>query len=133
MDTFYREHILDYYRDPTYKGRLDDATVSREESNPLCGDVIRIDLKIEGGRIADARYAGRGCAISQAAAAMLLEQVVGKPLAEAGGFTRDELFELIGVPLSPARMKCALLSLGVLRAGLAEATGAPSSAPADEA
>ena len=123
MDSFYRENIMDHYRNPRHRGRLDAPTVSHEELNPLCGDMIHMDLAIEGGRLADARFDGQGCAISQAAASMLLEEVVGKEVEEIAAFTRDDLFELIGVPLSPARMKCALLSLGVLRAGLYDATG----------
>ena len=122
MDTFYREHIMDHYRNPRHKGRLDAPTASHEELNPLCGDLIHIDLAIEGGRLADARFDGRGCAVSQAAASMLLEEVVGKELDEVRAFGRDDLFALLGVTLSPARMKCALLSLGVLRAGLHAAT-----------
>jgi nitrogen fixation NifU-like protein len=115
MDTFYRENILDHYREPRHHGRLDRPTISREESNPLCGDVIHMDLLIEDGRLVDARFDGRGCAVSQAAASMLLEEVVGKDVEAVKAFGRDDLFALIGVPLTPARMKCALLSLGVLR------------------
>ncbi len=118
MDTFYREHIMDHYRNPRHRGRLDAPTVSREDLNPLCGDLVRIDLAIDGGRLVDARFDGRGCAVSQATASMLLEEVVGKDLGEVRAFGRDDLFALLGVTLSPARMKCALLSLGVLRAGL---------------
>ena len=123
MDTFYREHIMDHYRNPRHKGRLDTPTVSREDLNPLCGDMVRIDLAIADGRLVDARFDGHGCAVSQAAASMLLEEVVGKDLDEIAAFERDDLFELIGVSLSPARMKCALLSLGVLRAGIHDAAG----------
>ena len=124
MDTsFYRENIMDHYRNPRHRGQLPHPTASSEEFNPLCGDKIRMDLSIEGDRLADARFDGQGCAISQAAASMLLEEVVGKEVEEIVAFTRDDLFELIGVPLSPARMKCALLSLGVLRAGIYDATG----------
>lgn len=118
MDSFYREHILDHYHEPRFHGRIEDATASYEDSNPLCGDVIRIDLRIEGGKVVDARFDGSGCAVSQASASMLLEAIVGMPVDEVRAFSRDELFGLIGVTLSPARMKCALLSLGVLKAGL---------------
>ena len=130
MDTFYRENIMDHYRNPRYKGRLDAPTVSHEELNPLCGDLIHIELRIEDGKLVDARFDGHGCAISQAAASLLLEEVVGKEAAEVGALTRDDLFELLGVPLSPARMKCALLSLGVLRRGLHQA-GVPVRGPAE--
>ncbi|MFN8517108.1 MAG: SUF system NifU family Fe-S cluster assembly protein [Chloroflexia bacterium] len=119
MDSsFYRENLLDHYRNPRFHGQLEVPTVSREDLNPLCGDMIRIDLKLEDGRVADARFSGHGCAVSQAAASMLLEEVVGKSVEEVAALGRDDLLELLGVPLSPARLKCALLSLGVLRAGL---------------
>ena len=119
MDSsFYREQIMDHYRDPRYHGRLDAPTASFEDLNPLCGDTIRIDVLTTDGTLADARFEGQGCAVSQASASMLLEEVVGKQLAEVAAFTRDDLCELIGVTLSPARMKCALLPLAVLRAAL---------------
>ena len=130
MDSFYRENIMDHYRNPRHRGRLDAPTVSHEELNPLCGDMIHMDLLIADGRLADARFDGHGCAISQAAASLLLEDVVGKGLEEVCAYDRDDLFGLLGVPLSPARMKCALLSLGVLRAGLHAATDSGGSAAA---
>ena len=119
MDTsFYRENLMDHYHNPRQHGRIDAPTASHEDLNPLCGDMIHIDLKIDDGVIVDARFDGHGCAVSQAAASMLLEEIVGKPVAEVAAFGRDDLLDLLGVPLSPARLKCALLSLGVLRAGL---------------
>lgn len=119
MDSsFYREQIMDHYKNPRYRGHLDAPTAAHEELNPLCGDMIRIEIAAADGTLADARFDGHGCAVSQASASMLLEEVVGKPLAEVAAFGREELFELIGVPLSPARMKCALLPLDVLRAAL---------------
>ncbi len=119
MDTsFYRENLMDHYRNPRQHGRIDAPTVSHEDLNPLCGDMIHIDLAINDGVIVDARFDGHGCAVSQAAASMLLEEIVGKSVAEVAAFGRDDLLELLGVTLSPARLKCALLSLGVLRAGL---------------
>jgi nitrogen fixation NifU-like protein len=119
MDSsFYREQIMDHYKYPRYRGHLDAPTAAHEELNPLCGDMIRIEIATADDTLADARFDGHGCAVSQASASMLLEEVVGKPLAEVATFGREELFELIGVPLSPARMKCALLPLDVLRAAL---------------
>ncbi|HEY8601547.1 MAG TPA: iron-sulfur cluster assembly scaffold protein [Thermomicrobiales bacterium] len=119
MDSsFYREQIMDHYREPRHHGRIAAPTASHEELNPLCGDMIHIDVITADGFLADARFDGHGCAVSQASASMLLEEVVGKPLAEVAAFTRDDLFALIGVQLSPARMKCALLPLAVLRAAL---------------
>src|SRR5687768_591073 len=129
MDSsFYRENLLDHYRNPRFHGRLDAPTVSQEDLNPLCGDMIRIDLALDGGMVADARFSGHGCAVSQAAASMLLEEIVGKSVDEVAALGRDDLLELLGVPLSPARLKCALLSLGVLRAGL-HAAGAATVTP----
>jgi nitrogen fixation protein NifU and related proteins len=116
--SFYREQIMDHYRNPRFHGRLDAPTGSFEELNPLCGDMIHIDVVVADGRVADARFDGHGCAVSQASASMLLEEIVGKPVEEVAAYSRDDLFELIGVPLSPARMKCALLPLAVLRAAL---------------
>lgn len=119
MDSsFYREQIMDHYRNPRYRGHLDAPSAAYEEMNPLCGDMIRIEINAADGTLADARFDGHGCAVSQASASMLLEEVVGKSLDEVAAFGRDELFELIGVQLSPARMKCALLPLDVLRAAL---------------
>ncbi len=119
MDSsFCREQIMDHYRNPRYRGQLAAPTASHEELNPLCGDMIHIDVATADGTLADARFEGHGCAVSQASASMLLEEVVGKPLEEVAAFTRDDLFELIGVTLSPARMKCALLPLAVPRAAL---------------
>ncbi len=123
VDSLYRETILDHYRNPRNKGTLDPADYTYADTNPLCGDEVRIDLRVAGGIVSEVAFSGRGCAISQAAASMLLEEIVGKDVEEIAAFTRDDLFELIGVPLSPARMKCALLSLGVLRSGIYEATG----------
>ena len=129
MDSsFYRENLLDHYRNPRFHGQLDAPTVSQEDLNPLCGDMIRIDLALDGGMVADARFSGHGCAVSQAAASMLLEEIVGKSVEEVAALGRDDLLELLGVPLSPARLKCALLSLGVLRAGL-HAAGAATVTP----
>ena len=129
MDSsFYRENLLDHYRHPRFHGRLDAPTVSREDLNPLCGDMVRIDLALENGVVADARFDGHGCAVSQAAASMLLEEIVGKPVDEVATIGRDDLLELIGVPLTPARLRCALLSLGVLHASL-NAAGIATIAP----
>lgn len=130
MDSsFYREQIMDHYRNPRFRGRLDAPTASYEELNPLCGDMIHIDLTVDDGTVAAARFDGHGCAVSQASASMLLEELVGKSVEEVTAFGRDDLFALLGVALSPARMKCALLSLGVLRIALHEATTGASASP----
>ena len=117
-DSLYREAILDHYRNPRNRGTLDPADFSYEDVIPLCGDEIRIDVRTDGERVTDVRFSGRGCAISQAAASMLMEMVEGQPLDEVKAISRDDLLEELGVPISPARMKCAMLGLKVLKAGI---------------
>jgi nitrogen fixation protein NifU and related proteins len=117
-ENLYREIILDHYRNPRNKGTLDPADYSYEDTNPLCGDEIRIDLRVKDGVIDDVKFSGRGCAISQASASMLTELIEGRPLEEVKALTKDDLLEELGVPVSPARLKCALLSLKVLKAGI---------------
>ncbi len=116
MSDLYREQILDHYRNPRNHGTLDPHDASFEDSNPLCGDRVRIDLKLDGDIIADIRFSGRGCAISQAATSMLTEMVVGKTIEDVREISKDDLLDEIGIPISPARLKCALLGLKVLKA-----------------
>ena len=114
----YREQIIDLYENPLNYGTLDPRDFSYEEDNPLCGDVVRIDVKLDDeGKVADVAWEGDGCAISQAAASLLTEEVKGMTLAELKAFDSQRLLDLMGVPLSMARVKCALLSLKVLKAG----------------
>ena len=126
MDDFYREIIIDRYQNPHFRGELDPHDISFEDSNPLCGDEIRIDVVLNGdNRVQDARFSGRGCAISQAAADLLLESIQGKSLEELKQLTKEDVLDLLGIELGPVRLKCALLSLKVLKAGaygLAEAS-----------
>lgn len=118
-DDIYREIILDHYRNPRNKGKLPDADVSIHDSNPLCGDEIDIHLKVDGDKIKDVKFEGRGCAISQASASMLTEMVMGKPLTSIKELSKDNILENIGLTsLGPARIKCALLSLKVLKLGM---------------
>ena len=118
MDDFYREQILDHYKHPRHHGQLDPHDFSYEDENPLCGDRIRIDVRLdEQQRVAEVGFTGRGCAISQASASMLTESIVGKSLAEVKQLGREDILELLGIDLTPARLKCALLSLKVLKAG----------------
>jgi nitrogen fixation NifU-like protein len=118
MDDFYRENILDHYRHPRNAGTLEDATHSHEEDNPLCGDVIRIDLHVNEDNVIDeVAFKGKGCAISQASASMLTEMIQGKTLEEAKQIGKDDILEALGIEIGPVRMKCALLSLKVLKAG----------------
>ncbi|MDT8304510.1 MAG: iron-sulfur cluster assembly scaffold protein [Anaerolineae bacterium] len=114
----YREQIIDLYENPLNFGELDPHDFSYEEDNPLCGDVIRIDVRLDDdGHVAGVRWRGEGCAISQASASLLTEEIKGMSLEELKSFPKERLLELIGVPLSMARVKCALLALKVLKAG----------------
>lgn len=119
MDDLYRELIIDRYKNPLYRGSLNPHDITFEDSNPLCGDQIRIDLRVdEHGRVTEAAFDGHGCAISQASADLLLESVIGKSLEEIKALTRDDVMDMLGLELGPVRIKCALLSLKVLKAGV---------------
>ncbi|MCI0521655.1 MAG: SUF system NifU family Fe-S cluster assembly protein [Chloroflexi bacterium] len=119
MDDLYREIIVDRYRNPLYRGKLEPNDVTFEDDNPLCGDHIRIDLRLdEDGRVIEAAYDGHGCAVSQASADLLIESIQGKSLEEVRGLNKEYLLDLLGIELGPVRMKCALLSLKVLKAGV---------------
>ena len=118
-EDIYREIILDHYRNPRNKGSLPNADISIHDSNPLCGDEIDIHLKVEEDMIKDIKFEGRGCAISQASASMLTEQVLNKPLSAVKDIAKEDILENIGLMnLGPARIKCALLSLKVLKLGM---------------
>jgi nitrogen fixation NifU-like protein len=118
MDDLYRENIIEHYKNPQYRGRLDPHDIAFEDDNPLCGDHIEITLRVdEGGRIVEAAFDGYGCAISQASADMLVESIHGKTLEQVKAMTKDDVLELLGIQLGPVRLKCALLSLKVLKAG----------------
>ncbi|MFY9965295.1 MAG: SUF system NifU family Fe-S cluster assembly protein [Nitrososphaeraceae archaeon] len=120
-EDIYREIILDHYRNPRNKGRISDADVSFHDSNPLCGDEIDIHLKVEDNIVKDIKFEGRGCAISQASASMLTEMVMNKSLTSIKELDKDDILENIGLlNLGPARIKCALLSLKVLKMSMVE-------------
>ncbi|GCF07176.1 iron-sulfur cluster scaffold-like protein [Dictyobacter arantiisoli] len=116
---YYREYILDHYKDPRNYGTLESPDIHSEDSNPLCGDQLNMDLQIEDGHVTEVRFQGRGCAISQASASMLSEMIEGKTIAEVIALGKDDILEALGIPISPARSKCAFLSLRVLHRGLA--------------
>lgn len=118
MDDFYRELIIDRYQHPHHRGTLDPHDISFEDANPLCGDEIRIDLRLDGdGRVSEAAFSGQGCAISMASADLLLESILGKTLDEIRALSKEDILEMLGIELGPVRLKCALLSLKVLKAG----------------
>jgi nitrogen fixation protein NifU and related proteins len=119
MDDLYREQIIDRYKHPQKRGTLDPHDYTYEDDNPLCGDRIRIDVQMGAdGRVREAAFSGSGCAISQASADLLVEAVVGKTLDEVKALGKDDILEMLGIELGPVRLKCALLSLKVLKAGV---------------
>jgi nitrogen fixation NifU-like protein len=117
-DDIYREQILEHYKNPHHFGELADADITQEGDNPLCGDVVTFYLKLDDGHLADVRFRGRGCAISQASASMLTDMIVGRPVNELKHFPTKELLDELGIQISPARMKCATLSVNTLRVAL---------------
>ena len=125
LDSLYREVILDHYKNPRGHGVIDGADAEAEGQNPLCGDEVSIALSFEGDTIADVKFQGRGCAISQAATSMLMDMVKGRTAQEVASMSRDELLEEVGIPLTPVRLKCALLGLGVLKLALHKGRGTP--------
>ena len=126
MDDFYRDYILEHYRHPRNFGSLDHPDAEAEDLNPLCGDQIRMQLKLDDGVVTDVRFSGKGCAISQAAASMLTERVKGMPLTQVATLSKDVVLEDVGIGISPTRMKCAMLGLRVLKgAAIGELAGWP--------
>ncbi len=119
MDDLYREVIIEHYKNPDHRGRLDPHDISFEDENPLCGDHIRIDLRVdEDGKITDVAFDGHGCAISQSSADLLLDSVLGKTVDEVKKLTKADVLDLLGIELGPVRLKCALLPLKILKAGV---------------
>jgi len=126
MSDLYRELIIDRFKNPQFRGTLEPNDITFEDDNPLCGDHIRIDLRVNGdNRVTEAAFDGHGCAISQASADLLVESLIGESLDDIKKITKEDLLDMLGLQLGPVRLKCALLSLKVLKAGvygLGEAT-----------
>jgi nitrogen fixation NifU-like protein len=118
-EELYQEHILDHYEDPFHRGHLPSATHTHEDNNPLCGDVVRVELQLDrNGVIKDAYFTGQGCVISQASASMLLEKLVGKTIEDVKLFSAEDMLSLYGARLTPNRQKCCLLSWKVLQSAV---------------
>ena len=127
FDQLYREVILDHYKNPRGHGEMEGADATAEGVNPLCGDEVSIFVRFgeDGETIDEVRFSGRGCAISQAATSMLTEMVAGRTATEIAELPKEELLEEVGIPLTPVRLKCALLGLGTLKVALHKAKGTP--------
>ncbi len=129
MDDLYREYILEHYNNPLNFGQLEDPTFEAEGQNPTCGDELHVQVRLsaDGATIDEVRFTGQGCAISQAAMSILSERLTGMPVEELAGLDRDWMLELLGIQLSPARIKCGVLGMVVVRTGWARHSG--SAAP----
>jgi nitrogen fixation NifU-like protein len=115
MDELYRDYILDHYKHPRNFGTLEPHDLEHLDHNPLCGDELGVHVRVADGKVADLRFHGQGCAISQAAASIASEELVGMDIGEVGNLSADWVIDLLGIEISPTRRKCALLSLKVMR------------------
>ncbi|MBI4440459.1 SUF system NifU family Fe-S cluster assembly protein [Candidatus Woesearchaeota archaeon] len=120
MEKLYLENIIDHFKHPRNYGVVENADIQHHDHNPLCGDDISITIKIDRGKISDVKFQGHGCAISQASASMLTEKIKGKNIGDVKGIKSDDVIKLLGIPLSPLRMKCALLGFQVMTAGISK-------------
>lgn len=118
FDDLYRDNILDHAKHPRCQGTIENPDVTYEDANPLCGDKLRMDFRITDGRLVQVRFSGAGCSISQASASMLCEAIEGKTLDEIKQLTREDVLEMLGLELGPVRLKCALLALKTVKAGV---------------
>jgi nitrogen fixation NifU-like protein len=132
MDPLYREYIIDHYKHPRNFGELDDPDATFHDRNPVCGDEMGVQIKLDGERVADLRFHGHGCAISQAAASIISDELKGKTVTEIAGLDRHFVVEEIGVDLSPTRLKCGLLALKVVQGALLGTDAWPTGTPEDE-
>jgi nitrogen fixation NifU-like protein len=120
MSDLYREQILDHYGHPRNEGTLEHPDISYERDNPICGDVVKLDIKLQDGKVSQARFVGQGCVISMASASMFTEEIAGKTIAELKAMSDEDIFTMLGIDPGPSRANCAVLPLRVLQEGLAQ-------------
>jgi nitrogen fixation protein NifU and related proteins len=120
MEYLYKENLLDHYRNPRNHGKMMNPHIHKEDSNPLCGDVIEIFVRVKNGKVDSVSFEGKGCVISQATASMLTDELKGKTLAEVQSLERENILDLIGLTLTPTRVKCAMLPLMTIKKGIIE-------------
>ena len=132
MDALYRDFILDHYKNPRNFGELDPHDLEFHDHNPLCGDEMGVHIKLEGDRIADLRFHGQGCAISQASASIISDELIGKTVTEVAALDRNFVAEELGLELSPTRLKCGLLGLKVVQGALLGTDEWPTGTPDDD-
>jgi nitrogen fixation protein NifU and related proteins len=130
MDDLYRDYILEHYKHPRNFGELEPHDLEAHAKNPLCGDEIAVHIQVRDGRISDLRFHGHGCAISQAAASIASDELIGMPVDDVAELDADWLLELLGIPISATRRKCALLNLKVVREAINGDTSWPEGAAA---
>ncbi len=119
MEDFYRELIIERYKTPHFRGELEPNDITFEDDNPACGDHIRIDVRIDENQVVtEAAFSGEGCAISLASADLLLESIIGKSIEVVKELAKEDILDMLGIELGPVRLKCALLPLKVLKAGV---------------
>jgi nitrogen fixation NifU-like protein len=133
MDDLYRAYILEHYKEPHNKGDMPNPDRFAAYANPFCGDRLQMGVRLDGDRVTEVLFNGVGCAISQASASMLTDEMQDKTLAELAAITKDDIFQMLGVPLSPARQKCALLAWEVLRKGILGLDTEPAEVDATDA
>ena len=132
MDDTYKENILDHYRHPRNYGSIENPDIAQEEDNPLCGDRIQMNIRLNDGVVKEVKFKGEGCAISLASASILTEMIHGKSLEELKALGKDEILKALGITLSPTRLKCGLLSLKVFQAGAYDLEGWPGEEDEEE-
>ena len=120
MDELYREHLLERYKHPENRKKILSPTISKDDSNPLCGDNISVYVRVKNGKVTDTGFEGKGCVISQAAADILMTEIKNKTLDEVNDMTREEMLDLLGIQLTPQRVKCAMLALSAVKKGIFE-------------